>query len=166
MRYPWFKLTFDYFFVFILNELSKRYTLKQNCVKNIFIRGSVMQITMNATTKNDLCLTWANDVSKWAISASFSLFLCNQKVDSKHMFNTKLAIDWIQIADLWSCKWPLYQMSPNHCPLGHRLLHFTCLLWQTSHLGQLSVVIGKRKQTLCSISSTIDCGAIDRDVSF
>ena len=37
-------------------------------------------------------------------------------VDSKQMFNINFANDWIQTADLWHWKQPLYQLSHNHCP--------------------------------------------------
>ena len=35
-------------------------------------------------------------------------------VESKQMFNINFADDWIQTADLWFWKQPLYQLSPNH----------------------------------------------------
>ena len=54
--------------------------------------------------------------------ASFSrpLFLYFRRyntVDSKQTFNINISDDWIQIADLRYWKWPLFQLSHNHCPL-------------------------------------------------
>ena len=32
------------------------------------------------------------------------------------MFNINFSDDWIRTSDLWNWKWPLYQLSHNHCP--------------------------------------------------
>ena len=34
------------------------------------------------------------------------------------MINKNFANDWIQSADLWCRKQPLYQLSHNYCPKG------------------------------------------------
>ena len=48
--------------------------------------------------------------------ASFSLFSSFQyTVDSKQIY-VIFADDWIRTADLWYHKWPLYQLTHNHCP--------------------------------------------------
>ena len=45
------------------------------------------------------------------------------------MFNINFANDWIRSMDLWCRKWPLYQLSHNHCPPNVLfLLASACLL--------------------------------------
>ena len=39
------------------------------------------------------------------------------------MFNINFANDWIQTADLWYWKQPLYQLSHNHCPRTGKLMY-------------------------------------------
>ena len=38
------------------------------------------------------------------------------------MFNVNFTNDWIQTADLWYWKRPLYQLSHNHCPISYFVL--------------------------------------------
>ena len=39
------------------------------------------------------------------------------------MFNINFFADnWNRTADLWYRKWPLYQLSHNHCPFVYNLL--------------------------------------------
>ena len=51
--------------------------------------------------------------------ASFSLFLSLQ-----HKFNTvnKKFDAWIWTMDIWCQKWPLHQLSQNHCQYSHVFL--------------------------------------------
>ena len=58
-----------------------------------------------------------------------------------------LADDWIWTVNLWRRKWPLYQLSNNHCPLFlfigcHSLCNFSWLQTSVFHfLGFLSIFI-------------------------
>ena len=36
----------------------------------------------------------------------------------------KFCDDWIRTADLWNQKWPLYQLSHNHCPNAYLMQLF------------------------------------------
>ena len=49
------------------------------------------------------------------------------------MFNRNFANDCIRTTDLWSRKWPLYQLSNNHCPYlaSHKFCH-TLQTWKLS----------------------------------
>ena len=47
--------------------------------------------------------------------------------DSKRRFNVNFADDWIQTADLWSWKRPLYQTTAQRC---REILNFTNKLWK------------------------------------
>ena len=46
----------------------------------------------------------------------FLYFRLFNTVDSKQMFKLNFADDWILTADLWYCKWPLYQLSHTTAP--------------------------------------------------
>ena len=54
-------------------------------------------------------------------SQPFSLFLSIQY--NKQMFKINISDDWIRATDLWCSKRPLCQLSHNHCPLKHFLVH-------------------------------------------
>ena len=45
----------------------------------------------------------------------FLYFRIFNTVDSKQMFNINFADTWIRTTGLWYRKWPLYQLSYNHC---------------------------------------------------
>ena len=47
----------------------------------------------------------------------FLYFRLFNAVYGKQMFNLNFANDWIQTADHWYWKQPLYQLSHNHSPL-------------------------------------------------
>ena len=49
------------------------------------------------------------------------------------MFNRNFANDCIRTTDLWSRKWPLYQLSNNHCPyLASHKFCYTLQTWKLS----------------------------------
>ena len=68
----------------------------------------------------------------WPFKASFSFNFRLFKFQYSWLltFNLNLANDWIWNADLWSRKWPLYQLRHNHCPST-----FTCFFKKWDNPG-------------------------------
>ena len=60
------------------------------------------------------------------------------------MFNINFANDWIQTADLWYRKQPLYQLSHNHCSkiYNFKMKTFFVNVWENDFVfEQVSVII-------------------------
>ena len=64
----------------------------------------------------------------------FLYFCLFNTVDSKQMFYKNFDNDWIQTADLWYWKRPLYQLSHNHCPYSVSLILFQFLILVSNFL--------------------------------
>ena len=80
---------------------------------------------------------------------AFFLYFCLfNTVDSKQMFNN-FADDWIQTADLWYWKQPLYQLSHNH---------FTTVLNVILNFFQIQPSFSQSKCTVClNATNTPNC---------
>ena len=60
------------------------------------------------------------------------------------------ADEWIRTADLWYWKWPLYQLSHNHCPVTASLCNVKFTKRHSKHLLMAEMHWAGRSQPLAS----------------
>ena len=67
------------------------------------------------------------------------------------MFNLNFADDWIQTADLWYWKQPLYQLSHNHCPELSLCLVNVCVCLKHHHSDVYNILKANSKLRIDSM---------------
>ena len=95
----------------------------------------------------------------------FFIFICSIQLTVNIQYNY-FADDWIQTADLWNLKQPLYQLSHHHCPTKIHLIHskFIQQLMKSRHWYiSLTLILYQIQSILYyPLALFMGCGLVER----